>query len=124
MNRDWLEHGIEDAGSTRSVQLFRRSAESIEIAGRRRDEHRHRRHLVGKRQRRLREAQHEIGTGAPAPPQLLGIGGIDADRVSRRVERRDCFLEMRKGRRGEASEIDHVGSLLAEGARFAQDPLE
>ena len=77
--------------------------------------------LVEQHQRILAHAQKEIGAGLAAAPQLLAVGGIDADLVAGVAQRDDAVLQMGKGRIGQAADIDHVGAGRAIGCGAGED---
>ena len=81
----------------------------------RRDQDRPRSGLFGDREIVLGEAEQIIGAGRAASTQLVGLGRIDADRQSPRLQFSHRLLEMGEGRVRQATEIDHVGAVGAQG---------
>ncbi len=111
-------------GRPRRDQPLRGAAEPVEIAGGGGDQDRRRRHLRSKLERRLAEAQHEIGAGAIAALELAEIGAVDADGKPERLHRSDRFLEMGEGRRRQAAEIDHLGAVGGKRPGARQDAVD
>jgi hypothetical protein len=119
-----IEDRIEDEGPAAALEPLDGAENRIEVAGLRGDDHRHRRRLLGEGECLLAEAQKEIGAATAAAPQLLGVGGIDADLETRFVQRGDRLFHLRERRCREAAEIDHIGTVGGKAPRFLQDRLD
>ena len=106
------------------MRLFSGAIERRQIPVLDRDQHRPRAGLFGDRETALGEAKEIVGAGGAAPPQLVGLGRIDADRESPPLQFSHGLLEMRKRRVRQATEIDHIGSLGAQGFGAGENRFE
>ena len=80
--------------------------------------------LVSDAKRLLVEAKQVVGARFAATQQLARVGGIHADLVALLLQRPDRLLKMRKGRVGQAAEIDHIGAALGIGLRALHDVVD
>lgn len=79
---DRVEHGIGDEGDAGLLRRCDGPAERIQIARRRRDQHRYSLVVEGQWQRVLVEAEKIVRAGACADRQFVRAGGIDTDQKS------------------------------------------
>jgi hypothetical protein len=85
------------------------------------NQHRNRGDLIRDVQGLLVEAQEVISARFTAAQQLARVGRIDANLVAHLFQRPDRLLEMRKGRVGQAAEIDHISATLHVAFRALHD---
>ncbi len=121
---DGVEHGIDEIGPALGVERVHGAIERSHVAMLLRDEHRDGRDLIGDGEGRFVEAQKKIGAGLAAAPELVRVGGIDADLQARVLERLDRVFEMGKRRIGKAAEIDHVRPRIRVAACAREDRLD
>ena len=121
---DGIENRVENGAEASLLRLFGGAKERSEIAVLDRDQHRPRAGLLGDREIALGEAEEVIGAGGAAPTQLVGLGRIDADRQSPRLQFPHRLLEMGERGVGQATEIDHVGALGAQDLGARDNRLE
>src|SRR6266851_6386530 len=122
--RDGIKDRIEDERTPSPIQRVGGAAQRIEIARLGRDEHRQSAHLGKEVKHGLVEAEHEFRSGASGTPELVAIGGVDADREAGTVQRSDRVLEMVKGRSRQAAEIYDIGAFGSELAGAVKDRLD
>ena len=108
---DRIEDRIGEEAPAASLERGDGALERREVLRLARDQDRRRGHLVGDPQRVLAQAEEIVGARPARAHQLVGVEGVRADLEAERSQVDDRLLQVRKRRRRQAAEVDHVGAV-------------
>ena len=114
-----IEHRIGEERLAAGGAAVDSAMEIVHVAGMLGDQDRHAVRARHQIERAPGQAEHVVGAGRDTAFEFATVQRIDAYLVTQAMQRRDAVLEMRKGRGGQAADVDDVGAIgvIARGHR-------